>query len=1022
VTLIRAKLLGTPIVRKDKEDVVFPYGKAEALFYYMLVKKRASRDVIVDLFWSNITLTSAKKNLRNAVYIIKKIFDEEILISPQRTIIELNSEIDLELDIDQFLNNYGNTSIEAYSGEFLEGFFVKDASCFEEWMLILRNQYRDTYVQKLYREIENSLENKKWNQAEKYSNRIIDIDPFDENAYRVQMKLYDEMGKYNKCINIYNNLVKLLDEELSIAPDIKTTELFEKIVRNKTVKQTLNKDQSKEFFYGRSRELNLLNENYYRLINNNNPNSIMILGETGVGKSKLLNRFLESISESDSYYFIANCYQAEEKFLLKPWNNIFHQLSTMIENEKIDIPVMLRQIVGQIFPTFIANISKNSLDSVNITEKVESLSYDTVEKTIVDIFKRISKKNKIILAFEDLHWIDSMSLALLKNIILSNKNKSIIVVATCRNGHEEYIDNFLAEMGMYETITKLNIDRFNKGETIDFISKMMPEHKLPHKTKDLIYSETEGNPLFIVELLNSMKDNDSFKLMTPKLQDVLKNRFFNVSIEGRKILNIASVFFDKVTFEDLQQITLTSDLDFIEVIEELQNKYLIKELVDGSKISFLFTHQKLREFIYSQLSFSKKRLLHSKIAGLLEKQLKDDSTDSILYSRLIYHYDNAGNRVLELKYRIKNIDGYLNLCHEVFPVIDGRNKIQYENSYLKKEFVSELGKISELLNEVKVDNNADENIKLLEISFLHILGRYYIMKGDYDTGLTKANEMIEKSLKLEDYQSALKGYMKIIYYCINTRNNKLMSENIRKAFKITKEYGQRGQIGILLRLKGLQKIMEGKYLEGERLLKNSINIFKTLEEKEKYISNIAAAHNYIGDSKRYRKEFNQAISHYEKAIAICEDKGLIGGLTVSNTNAGQAAYDKGDFEKAKEYLQKAITLYQQFDLVWARSTANGFYTMLLVREGKCDEAIKYLKKAEKFSEKVKSSYEKGLMYRVKAEISMLIKDRNVKCRLTQYLKENIDEYCDKGIAYLDDINGSYEIEILKEIKKSSIKI
>ena len=438
--------------------------------------------------------------------------------------------------------------------------------------------------------------------------------------------------------------------------------------------------------------------------------------------------------------------------------------------------------------------------------------------------------------------------------------------------------------------------------------------------------------------------------------------------------------------------------------------------IEINKISFVFTHQKLREFIYSQLSFSKKRVLHNKIADLLEKQLRNDSTDSMLYSRLIYHYDNAGNRVGVLKYRIKNIDGYLNLCHEVFPVIDYGNKTQYQNLQLKSEFVNELNNISDLLLEVKKENKADKGITTLEIHFKHILGRYYIMKGDYDNGLSNINEMIEKALELKDYDSALKGYMKLIYYCVNTRNNKMMSENIRKAFKITRAHGEKGQTGILLRFKGLQKIMEGKYSDGERLLKDSINIFKSLTEKEKYISNIAAAHNYIGDSRRYRREFDQAIKHYEKAIKICEEKGLIGGVTVVSTNAGQAAYDKGDFKKAKQYLERAIELYQQFDLVWARSKANGFYTMLLVREGKCDEAIKYLKKAEKFSEKVKNPYEKGLIYRVKAEIAKLIEEKNMKCKLSQYLKGDIGEYCNKGILCLTAINESYEIEILKEIK------
>lgn len=1012
MTLIYAKLLGTPLVVKDEAEITFPYGKAEGLFYYILVKKRVSRDILVDMFWSDITLAAAKKNLRNAVYIIKKAFNEEVLISPQRTIIELNSKLDLKLDIDEFIGECSIRSIQAYSGEFLEGFFVKDASNFEEWMLTIRNQYRDTYVRKLYREIEKLIENRNWLEAEKYCNKIIDLDQFDENAYRVLMRIYDKLGKYNKCINIYNNLVKLLDEELSIAPDVKTIDLFEMIVRNKSAKQKFKKEQTKEFFYGRSKEFYFLNQNYYKLLNRNKPRSIIILGETGVGKSKLLNRFLNSISYKDAYYFVANCYQAEEKFLLKPWNSIFQRLSILVENENIDIPAIFRKIVGNIFPTF---IDKYSTDEDSLADKLESVSYETVEKAILEIFERISRENKIVLAFEDLQWIDSMSLALLKNIILNNKNESIIVIATCRKGHEEFIDNFLAEMGMYEAITKMKLQRFNKVETIDFISKMMPDYRLPQKTKDLIYDETEGNALFIVELLNSIKDNKNFTLMTPKLQDVLKNRFLNISTRGRKILSIASVFFDKVTFEDLQQVTLANDLELMESIEELQNKYLFKELVEGNKISFIFTHQKLREFIYSQLSFSKKRLLHNKIADLLEKQLKDDNTDSILYSRLIYHYENAGNQICVLKYRLKNLDEYLNLCHEVFPVMDERNKIQYQDSYLKNEFFNELKKISELLKEVKEENKVNNDIIALEISFFHILGRYYIMKGDYDTGLVKINDMIEKSLSLNDYESALKGYMKIIYYCINTRNNKLMSENIRKAFKIAKEYGHRGQTGILLRLKGLQKIMEGKYGEGERILKKSIDIFKLLDEK--YIPNIAASHNYIGDSKRYKKQFDKAIEQYEKAISICEDKGLIGGLTVANTNAGQAAYDKGDFKKAKKYLRKAIDLYEQFDLVWARSTANGYYAMILVREETCGKVIEYLEKAERFSDKVKSPYEKGLIYRVKAEISKYIKDNNIKCELSEYLKEGVEYYCDKGIEYLTNINGCYELEILKEMKK-----
>ncbi|SKC84834.1 AAA family ATPase [Maledivibacter halophilus] len=1013
---INAKLFGTPRIMKNNKQITFPYSKAEALFYYLLVEKVALRDKLVNLFWGNSIEKSAKKNLRNAVYIIKKEFNEDVLVSPKRSIIQLNTDIDFNIDLEEFLYEKGQKSLKAYKGEFLEGFLVKDADGFENWMINLKNQYKEIFIKKLHSEINNSFKCDNLLEAEKLCKELIRIEEFDESAYRLLIEVYRKQDRYNKCIEIYNSLVKLLEEELSISPDPKTTNLFDEVLKERSTNKVLSEQKKEEFFYGRKNELKELKDNYFRFQNNKKAKSIIILGEAGIGKSKLLNRFLDFLPKDKVNIFITHCYRAEENFFLKPWNEVFQQLSKMIDKEKIEIPSHLAKIIASIFPTF--NSNKAVVD-VNSVEKMDLLKYEIIEEFIVDTLIKISKSKKIILVFDDLQWADNISLILLKNIILKNRNQNIILMATCRESYEENIENFLTDMFIYDIVKKIDLKRFTKTETIEMIMKKMPKCDFDLYTKELIYRETEGNALFIVELLNNMKENNNFTLMTSKMQNILKSRFLNVSKEGRKILSIASVFFDKVTFEYLQKISQKNELELIEIIEELQFKCLFKERLDSNDdVVFIFTHQKLREFIYSELSISKKRIIHKRIAKLLEKELRNDNTDVLLYSKLIYHYKNSGNKFMLLNYSIKNLDKYLNFNQEVFPVISYSSI--FKKKYLefnRKEIMKQLNEIDELFKEVKKDCKNMEGLMELEILFLHMLGRYYIRKGDYNKGVKTINDMIEKAQNIGSFNLALKGYLEKIYYCINIYNVAGMSVNIKYAFDMAKKKGEKGDIGVLFRLEGLQKIMEHKYEKGESLLNRAIRIFNSMENKDRYILNIAAAYNYIGESKRYRMEFEKAIKYYEKAISLCEKRDIVGGLTIFNTNAGQASYDMKEYAKARAYFNRALEIYKQFNFLWGRSTANGYLCLLLVKEGECDKAFQHLKKAEKCSEKLKNPYEIGILFKIKALIAKEMKcDNRVKSIFREYLNAPIEFYCNKGIEHMKQIKYHYEIEEFKRIK------
>ena len=163
-------------------------------------------------------------------------------------------------------------------------------------------------------------------------------------------------------------------------------------------------------------------------------------------------------------------------------------------------------------------------------------------------------------------------------------------------------------------------------------------------------------------------------------------------------------------------------------------------------------------------------------------------------------------------------------------------------------------------------------------------------------------------------------------------------------------------------------------------------------------------------------KFKDAIIFYEKAISICESKNSLISLAVFTINAGQAAFDMGDYDKAKDYFEKADTLYTKVDSIWRRSIEEAFMSLILCKEGNYAEALKYLKNAVTHSNKIKNPHEIGIVYRVKAEISVaMLKDKTINKAFSKYLKNKPQYYCTQAINNLTKSNDAYEIDIVNNL-------
>lgn len=962
---IIANLLGLPEIYMDDKKIKFPFKKAEALFYYLLLKKESSRDILVNLFWGDLEENLAKKNLRNAVYSIKKLFNEDIIISPTRATVCLNPDIVLTLDIDKFLDKSNKDYSSLYRGDFLEGFYVKDADKFEEWMISTKEEFKDIYIQKLQSSLREYIEDKNTKEIKKYCKRLIAIDEFNEKPYRLLMKVYKEEGKYDKAIHIYNKLDKNLKEELGVSPDKKTLEIYNEILNLKTESNICAECGGDGFFFGRTEELKTLHYNYNKFLLNLNSKSSLIIGEAGIGKTRLICKFLSSIDKNNINILSSACYQAEEEYLLKPWNNIFNEISNIIKEENIKISPALSGIITSIFPTF--NMNNNV--HINLNEKMDMIKYQAVEDAIIGVLEQISKNKKTILFIDDIQWIDNMSLSIIKSLLLKNRNKSIMVIIASRDGYNEKIHEFLTCMDMNNLIIKINLDRLNKEDTFNFINNFLKDNSLSLQEKEKIYKETEGNIFFLTETLNMFKDGGSFDNISPKMENILQTRLFNLSRDERRILDIISVSFDKVKFDDLKALWKESDLKLIDLISDLEHKCLIREILNGTSIEIAISHNKMREFVYSKLCLSERIVLHSRIAKLFEGKLKNNFSDSLLYSKLIYHFENSGNKLKAIKYTIKNLNIYLQSYHEVFPVVYNYKSNKSNLYLLKAEQVNkEFEKIKGVLEDIKNNGEDNEEYYLVEMEFLYMLARNYIRKGNYDEGLKLIEYILNKAINLNNDEYLLKCYKQLMCYAMNIYDSNEMGKYVEEALAIAEKCGYKEEIAILYRLKGFQKLMEKRYDESESILRKSIEMFKELDNSKKYALNIAAAYDSIGECNRRNNNLMQAIQFYKKAISLCVNNGLLQGLPIFYVHAAQTAYELKDYNLCEGYIKKALEIYKKMDIIWGRAIANGIYALVLVEKKQLQLASEALKEGEYYLSILKNPYEIEILNKIEEKI------------------------------------------------------
>jgi len=276
-------------------------------------------------------------------------------------------------------------------------------------------------------------------------------------------------------------------------------------------------------------------------------------------------------------------------------------------------------------------------------------------EAIRDLLVRLSETQPLVLAVEDLHWIDKTSEEFLGYLIDWLPNTHILLILL-------YRPEYTHPWGSKSHYSKIGVDQLSTRSSAELVKVILEGGDVVPKLRELILGRAGGNPLFVEELTQSLLENGSIERkeheyilsrraseieVPDTLQGIIAARIGRVEESLKRIMQVASVIGREFAFRILQTIMgmrqeLKSQLLNLQGLEFISEKQLFPEL------EYIFKHAFIQEVAYKSLLHKRRKELHERIGRAIEEIYPERIEE--YYELLAYHYGHSANTDKAVEY------------------------------------------------------------------------------------------------------------------------------------------------------------------------------------------------------------------------------------------------------------------------------------------------------------------------------------------------------------------------------------
>lgn len=606
-------------------------------------------------------------------------------------------------------------------------------------------------------------------------------------------------------------------------------------------------------FVGRNRELAEIQLLFEEALNYRGQ-FMLFRGETGVGKSRLLEEFARTKDARSVWVLSGRALQGNSRSCAP----FFWMIEQHLKGIEYHSQWLAKFIDPEIYP-FLAHISprlrKNYPLEIPVPER-HGADKSGLFAAIAGFLLNLSRTKPLLLLLDDLQWMDADSVALIQYLASHAEDESVLLIGASRPwGEGSPLQHMVEGMLEKRRVRLIDLHNISKSDTISLI-RMRFNETMPAPFSAWLYSMTRGNPLFISEVLSillrrnilsykekrgewTVKDDYANFPISPTIESIITLRLRNLTPPAHSLLEIGSVLgeeFEKATLRTMK--ARLANEKFLKSLHLLEGEQLLEEMSDGR---IRFAHPLIREVVYRGIEKGKRRSLHRKAGALLRKRAADED-ESIAYHVTVDL--KADERTPELaRLLLATGDKLIRACSE---------ELGYRYVNMAKEIAMQY---PEQLEKEALACEAH----LFRLRW--VLGRDPPAEEDMEV-------LIEKLRKADLKKDAVMLY-RILFY---------------------------------------RAITELKIAKAEEYLRSALSIAKS-DEEDYWVLRVEDCL-----LNRRQGKFKEAEEEAQRLIKSIDPRIASGALWKVLHNLGAIAHARGDLTKAREFMQKALEVADEWNL------------------------------------------------------------------------------------------------------------
>ena len=718
-----------------------------------------------------------------------------------------------------------------------------------------------------------------------------------------------------------------------------------KLIKSGDVKTRIGASIAKGLtrFVGRPNSMAALMETYEKT-KNGLGQIVGIVGEAGVGKSRILLEFRNRLAQDEFTYLEGRCLHYGSSITYLP---ILSMIKSFFELNEGDGENVINQKIKEKVSHLGMDLS-NSISPIQelLSLKVEDDRYSIQDpqmkrnntfEILRDLFIRKSQRHPLVLVIEDLHWIDKTSEDFLDYFIDWLPNSQILLTLLYR---PEYTHHW----GSKSYYNRVGLHQLTVKSSLELIHAILGENEISPELNEIILSRAEGNPLYIEEFTQALLENGDIQKKNEKIfltkdfsnidipdtiHGIIAGRIDRLDDDLKQTLQLASVIGRDFAFRVLNSVAemngdIASHLRNLQALEFIYEKNLFPEL------EYIFKHALIQEVAYNSLLIQRRKSIHENVGKAIEHIYQDRLEE--FYERLAYHYAKSNNHDKAYEYlklsgkkASRNYGNWeaLSFYRQAIDIIDKmpltdltkREGIQIRLDLARPAMFLSYPEdsVEELKIGVKLAGEVGDVGNLAKLN--GTLSHAYAIKGESTLSIEHAEACFREAQKIQDLdlmapvaRDLTSAYMFAGDFAKAVPLFSSVIPLIEQSRKCSETFGRPASVyTFLCGLAGFMMGYLGMFADAKDLCEKAF--VNALHNNNLY--ELAYANFSSGIAAVAKGNGKPIIEYLEKCVDLLERSQMTTLLDITLANLGLGYVHHGDLMKAREYAERANATTRQ---------------------------------------------------------------------------------------------------------------